>query len=114
MGVAASFTQQRRLELVEELAPLRTGQGDHPWRNWSGQRVPGMTSRWSRDKTLAWEPLRPERVLEVTYDNMQGTRFRHTAHFVRWRPDKSPGACTYEQLEVAVPFELDQIFFQGS
>jgi ATP-dependent DNA ligase len=76
--------------------------------------VPGATSRWSSDKTLEWEPLRPERVLEVAFDHMQGTRFRHTAHFVRWRPDKPPAECTYAQLEVAPPYELARIFAQGS
>ena len=76
--------------------------------------MPGATSRWNRGKSLAWEPLRPERVLEVSYDHMHGSRFRHTAHFVRWRPDRSPESCTYAQLEVAAPAELAQLFRQGS
>jgi len=115
VGVAASFTEKRRRELVSELAPLRENSlMDHPWKEWSewerGQRVPGVKSRWSRDKTLEWEPLRPERVLEVSFDHMQGTRFRHTAHFVRWRPDKPPAACTYAQLDATPPYELERIF----
>jgi ATP-dependent DNA ligase len=115
VGVAASFTEKRRRELVSELAPLRENAlAEHPWKEWSewerDQRMPGAKSRWSRDKTLEWEPLRPERVLEVSFDHMQGTRFRHTAHFVRWRPDKSPKDCTYEQLDVTPPYELERIF----
>ena len=92
VGVAASFTAKRRAELALELAPLREGALDaHPWESWaSHQRVPGMKSRWSADKTFEWEPLRPERVLEVSFDHLQGQRFRHTAHFVRWRPDNRP------------------------
>jgi ATP-dependent DNA ligase len=118
VGVAASFTEKRRRELVSELAPLRENAlANHPWKEWSewerGQRVPGGKSRWSRDKTLEWEPLRPERVLEVSFDHMQGTRFRHTAHFVRWRPDKPPAACTYDQLDVTPPYELERIFRQS-
>jgi ATP-dependent DNA ligase len=117
VGVAASFTATERRRLVEELAPLRAHALEgHPWRSWAtaDQRVPGATSRWSSDKTLEWEPLRPERVLEVAFDHMQGTRFRHTAHFVRWRPDKPPAECTYAQLEVAPPYELARIFSHGS
>jgi len=116
VGVAASFTDKRRQELVEELAPLRENAlAGHPWGDWAGdQRVPGVTSRWNRDKTLEWEPLRPERVLEVSFDHMQGSRFRHTAHFVRWRPDKPPIECTYAQLDVTPPYELERIFSQGS
>ena len=117
VGVAASFTADERRKLVAELAPLRTNAlTGHPWRDWatSDQRVPGATSRWNSDKSLEWEPLRPERVLEVTFDHMQGDRFRHTAHFVRWRPDKSPAECTYDQLDVTPPYELERIFSQGS
>jgi ATP-dependent DNA ligase len=125
VGVAASFKEARRYELVEELAPLRENAADgHPWGYMlpkssgdqsdgdSGQRVPGAKSRWNRGKSLAWEPLRPELCVEVSYDHMQGTRFRHTAHFVRWRPDKSPRECTYGQLEVTAPYELSEIFAQ--
>lgn len=121
VGVAASFTADERTRLVGELTPLREGALEgHPWRSWaeyqvaSGQRVPGMTSRWNRDKTLEWEALRPERVLEVSFDHMQGDRFRHTAHFVRWRADKSPAECTYAQLDVTPPYELERIFSHGS
>jgi ATP-dependent DNA ligase len=119
VGVAASFTDSRRKELVAELAPLRENALDgHPWRSWAEaerqQRVPGVKSRWSADKTLEWEPLRAERVLEVSFDHMQGSRFRHTAHFVRWRPDKPPRECTYAQLDVTPPYELSRIFSQGS
>ncbi|HEX8003366.1 MAG TPA: ATP-dependent DNA ligase [Mycobacteriales bacterium] len=115
VGVAASFTMQRRKELVDELAPLREGALDgHPWESWAtasnqGQ-MPGNVSRWNAKKDLSWEPLRIERVLEVTYEHMEGSRFRHTAHFVRWRPDKTPAQCTYEQLEVVAPYELSSIF----
>lgn len=117
VGVAASFTATNRRALIGELAPLRDNAlVGHPWGAWatSEQRVPGVTSRWNRDKTLEWEPLRPERVLEVSFDHMQGRRFRHTAHFVRWRPDKDPRECTYAQLEVTPPYELRRIFAQGS
>jgi ATP-dependent DNA ligase len=117
VGVAASFTAAERRRLVDELAPLRENAlAGHPWQSWASpeQRVPGVKSRWSRDKTLDWEPLRPERVLEVSFDHMQGSRFRHTAHFVRWRPDKAPAECTYAQLEVTPPYELGRIFSHGS
>jgi ATP-dependent DNA ligase len=115
VGVAASFTMARRAELVEELEPLRANALEgHPWRSWAEAshdgRMPGAVSRWNAKKDLSWEPLRPERVLEVTYEHMEGTRFRHTAHFQRWRPDKEPYECTYEQLEVIAPYELASIF----
>lgn len=119
VGVAASFPMARRRELVATLAPYRTdAMADHPWRdrggaNESAQRMPGAQSRWSRGKPLAWEPLRPELVVEVAYDHMQGRRFRHTAHFRRWRPDKPPRECTFAQLEVAPPHELAAIFAAG-
>jgi ATP-dependent DNA ligase len=117
VGVAASFTEAKRRELVSTLAPYRENAlADHPWKEWgghadaAGQRMPGAQSRWSAGKDLSWEPLRPELVVEVAYDHMQGTRFRHTAHFRRWRPDKPPRACTYAQLEVVPPEELAAIF----
>ena len=116
VGVAASFTNARRAELVEELAPLRENALDgHPWQSWAEAmdgdgRMPGAVSRWNAKKDLSWEPLRAERVLEVTYEHMEGTRFRHTAHFLRWRPDKTPEQCTYEQLEVVAPYEISAIF----
>jgi ATP-dependent DNA ligase len=121
VGVTSSFTAARRAELVAELAPLREGALDgHPWRNWAEadpeemQRKPGATSRWNRGKDLSWEPLRIERVAEVKYDHLQGTRFRHATTFARWRPDKQPRDCTYEQLETTPPYELARIFSQGS
>lgn len=117
VGVTASFTAQKRRELVEFLAPYReNAMQDHPWREWGGadphdeQRMPGAQSRWSRGKSLSWEPLRPELVVEVAYDHMQGRRFRHTAQFRRWRTDKKPSDCTYAQLEVVAPHELQKIF----
>jgi ATP-dependent DNA ligase len=117
VGVVASFTDQKRRELVDTLAPYRTDAlVDHPWKEWadaieaSGQRIPGGKSRWSANKDLSWIPLRAELVVEVAYDHMQGTRFRHTAQFRRWRPDKPPRDCTYAQLEVVPPHELQAIF----
>jgi len=120
VGVTAAFTDAVRKQLVAELAPLRENALEgHPWRGWAeaqseanarGQRLPGATSRWNRGKDLSWQPLRPERVCEVTYDHMQGTRFRHGAHFVRWRPDKRPQDCRYDQLEVTPPYELERVF----
>jgi ATP-dependent DNA ligase len=119
VGVAASFTEARRRELVATLAPYRADAlASHPWRDWAeqaepGRRLPGATSRWSQGKDLSWEPLRPELVAEVAYDHMQGTRFRHPAHFRRWRSDKRPRDCTYAQLEVVPPHELSAIFAAG-
>ncbi len=114
VGVVASFTDEKRRELVQFLAPLREDALEgHPWREWAehgNQRIPGMKSRWSADKDLSWEPLRPELVVEVAYDHMQGSRFRHTAQFRRWRPDKPPRTCTFAQLEVVPPHELSAIF----
>jgi ATP-dependent DNA ligase len=116
VGVTAAFSNAVRKKLVEELAPLREGAVEnHPWRDWAeaeseGRRMPGGTSRWNRGKDLSWEPLRPERVVEVSYDHMQGTRFRHAAHFVRWRPDKPPRDCRYDQLEVTPAYELERVF----
>jgi ATP-dependent DNA ligase len=120
VGVAAAFTIAVRKQLVDELAPLRENALEgHPWRGWAefqseaqaeGQRVPGATSRWNRGKDLSWEPLRPERVCEVAFDHMQGTRFRHAAHFVRWRKDKRPEECRYDQLEVTPAYELERVF----
>ena len=117
VGVCASFSTEKRRELVEFLAQYRVDAlKDHPWKAWAEgvagemQRMPGGQSRWSQGKDLSWEPLRPELVVEVAYDHMQGTRFRHTAQFRRWRPDKPPRDCTYEQLEVVAPQELAAIF----
>jgi ATP-dependent DNA ligase len=123
VGVCASFTDQKRLELVEYLAPYRENAlVDHPWRSWAesadpagqpGQRIPGGQSRWSQGKDLSWEPLRPELVVEVAYEHMQGARFRHMSQFRRWRSDKRPIDCTYAQLEVVPPQELMEIFSTG-
>jgi len=117
VGVASAFSVERRRELAAELAPLRErALDDHPWRDWAmagdgdGQRMPGATSRWNRGKDLSWEPLRVEWACEVGYDHMQGDRFRHPAQFRRWRPDKRPADCRYDQLEVTPPYELQQIF----
>ena len=123
VGVTSSFTMEKRKELVKALEPLRTNALEsHPWREWAegsaaakasadpGQRMPGGQSRWSAGKDLSWEPLRIERVCEVKYDHMQGDRFRHAATFLRWRDDKAPKDCRYDQLEVIPAFELSAIF----
>ena len=116
VGVAGAFTAKRRAELVGELEPLVLRDGeDHPWKQWADaeaherQRLPGNVSRWNASKDLSFVPLRPERVLEVKYEHMEGTRFRHLAHFIRWRDDRTPESCTYEQLEQPVTFKLDDI-----
>jgi ATP-dependent DNA ligase len=120
VGVASAFSMAIRKDLVKQLAPLRENAiADHPWREWAGaaaesSRMPGAQSRWSAGKDLSWEPLRIERVCEVKYDHMQGERFRHAALFVRWRPDKRPQDCRYDQLEVTQPYELERIFSSGS
>jgi ATP-dependent DNA ligase len=119
VGVCASFTAEKRVELVEFLAPYREGAlAHHPWRSWAeraepGQRMPGGQSRWSQGKDLSWEPVRPELVVEVAYEHMQGARFRHMSQFRRWRFDKQPSDCTYAQLEVVPPQELMTIFATG-
>ena len=120
VGVASSFAAPAPRELLGELEPYRDGALDgHPWRTWaeadaesagSGQRRPGAQSRWNAGKDLSWEPLRIELVAEVAYEHLQGDRFRHTARFQRWRPDREPPSCTYEQLDVPVPMELQEIF----
>jgi len=123
VGVCSSFSMEKRLELAGFLAAYREdAMVGHPWEQWAadvlesvepGQRLPGGQSRWSRGKDLSWEPLRPELVVEVAYDHMQGSRFRHIAQFRRWRPDKKPAECTYAQLEVVPPQELLEIFGIG-
>ena len=118
VGVCASFTDQKRIELVDFLAPYRKNAlKNHPWKEWAelgdGQRMPGAQSRWSSGKDMSWEPLRPQLVVEVAYDHMQGSRFRHTAQFRRWRKDKKPSDCTFAQLEVVPPHELERIFAKG-
>jgi len=118
VGVTSSFTMATRKALVRELAPLRKNAlADHPWREWStaeASRMPGMQSRWSAGKDMSWEPLSIERVCEVKYDHLQGDRFRHAAIFLRWRPDKRPEDCRYDQLEVTKPYELAKVFSSGS
>ena len=117
VGVTSAFSMATRKQLVQELKPLRTNAIEkHPWREWAdadaghGTRMPGGQSRWSAGKDLSWEPLRIERVCEVKYDHMQGDRFRHAAIFLRWRPDKRPRDCRYDQLEVTRPYELEKVF----
>jgi ATP-dependent DNA ligase len=115
VGVVASFPMARRKTLVDELEPLRTGVEDHPWAAWSdqeahaGQRMPGAVSRWNATKDLSFVPLRPDLVVEVAYDHMEGDRFRHTAQFRRWRPDRDARTCTYEQLDEPVRYDLADI-----
>src|SRR5581483_6937420 len=114
VGVCGAFTAARRKELVVELEAYRADATEHPWA-WSeganvGDRRPGGVTRWNAGKDLSWVPLRPELVCEVAYDHMQGTRFRHAARFVRWRPDKRPEDCRYDQLEVSPPYELGLVF----
>jgi ATP-dependent DNA ligase len=117
VGVTSAFTMAMRKSLARELEPLRKNAIDaHPWREWvheeahSGTRMPGGQSRWSAGKDLSWEPLRIERVCEVKYDHLQGDRFRHATHFLRWRPDKPPTECRYDQLEVTTPYALKKVF----
>jgi ATP-dependent DNA ligase len=121
VGVTSSFTMEKRRQLAKELEPLRRDAlENHPWREWASaeaadsvektRRMPGAQSRWSAGKNLSWEPLRIERVCEVKYDHLQGDRFRHAAIFLRWRPDKPPAGCRYDQLEVTSPFELKKVF----
>jgi ATP-dependent DNA ligase len=120
VGVASSFTAKRRRELLEELRPLLDGALDgHPWQGWAeavereqaeGRRMPGAVSRWNAKKDLSWTAIRAERVAEVQFDQLQGRRFRHATTLVRWRPDREPSSCTYDQLEVAAPLELESVF----
>jgi ATP-dependent DNA ligase len=116
VGVTASFTAARRRELVDEIAPYRTQSLEgHPWAGWAAPteaegRTPGSPSRWNATKDLSWVPLTPALVCEVAYDHLQGERFRHATTFRRWRPDRSPDSCTYAQLDVVVPEELETVF----
>ena len=115
VGVAASFTAARRAELIDELAPLIVDDSDHPWGQWqdaaaqAGGRLPGGQSRWTGTKDLSFVTLDPSRVAEVGYEHMEGTRFRHTAQFKRWRPDREPRSCTYEQLEEVAKYNLKDV-----
>ncbi len=123
VGVAASFATTRRAELVAELEPLVVSPAEHPWGQWAeagrsgggqaGDRMPGASSRWNAGKDLSWVPLDPSMVVEVGYDHMEGTRFRHTTQFKRWRPDRDPSSCTYEQLEEPVSYDLHQLLRGG-
>ncbi|OMC30302.1 ATP-dependent DNA ligase, partial [Mycobacterium sp. GA-1841] len=116
VGVIGAFPMPTRRKLFDELQPLVTSFEQHPW-NWAAQvaadpdaaRRYGGGSRWNAGKDLSFVPLRPERVVEVRYDHMEGRRFRHTAQFNRWRPDRDPHSCTYEQLEQPVAFHLHDI-----
>ena len=116
VGVTAAFTMARRKELVAELEPYRMDSMEgHPWAAWGNatadsSRMPGSPSRWSGSRSMEWEALRPELVVEVAYDHMEGNRFRHATHFRRWRPDREPESCTYSQLEVPVTSFLEDIF----
>jgi ATP-dependent DNA ligase len=120
VGVTSAFPMAMRRQLAEELAPLRRDAlRDHPWREWAEAgsdefvRMPGGQSRWSAGKDMSWEPVRIARVCEVKYDHLQGRRFRHAALFLRWRPDKQPRDCRYDQLETTTPFELERVFGVG-
>jgi ATP-dependent DNA ligase len=115
VGVSASFTEARRAELFEQLQPLVVPIEDHPWGHWAEfltanpDRVPGTQSRWSQGKDLSFTPLRPDLVIEVAYDHMEGRRFRHTAQFRRWRTDRDPESCGYEQLDEPVSYDLTDV-----
>ncbi|MEU2159689.1 ATP-dependent DNA ligase [Streptomyces sp. NPDC019208] len=116
VGVCAAFSMKRREELVAELEPLLLADvSEHPWARWAEEeahesaRLPGAPSRWSGKKDLSWVALRPDRVVEVAYDHMEGDRFRHTAQFRRWRPDRTPESCTYAQLEEPVRYDLSEV-----
>ena len=119
IGVAASFPMTRRAELVDELAPYRANALDgHPWQDWANaqvseeggeHRMPGAVSRWNAKKDLSWVPLRPELVVEIKYDQLEGRRLRHTGQFLRWRPDRDALSCTYDQLDVPVRYDLAEV-----
>jgi len=119
VGVVGAFPMARRKELMIELQPLVTTFDEHPWA-WAaheaGERTPRKNegSRWNSGKDLSFVPLRPERVLEVRYDHMEGVRFRHTTQFARWRPDREPASCTYAQLEQPVRFDVADILSGGA
>jgi ATP-dependent DNA ligase len=118
LGVCSSFKREERAALAEKLGALRDGAREtHPWRDWAvfadqdaPQRLPGAASRWNRGKDLSWEPIQLGLVAEVSYDHMQGTRFRHATHFKRWRPDKPYPECRYDQLDETPPEEIAKIF----
>jgi ATP-dependent DNA ligase len=118
VGVCSAFSVKQRKTFLEELAPLTDNALDgHPWREWAeaeahteGTRLPGGQSRWNAKKDLSWVAVRPDRVVEIAFSQLQGARLRHGAHFVRWRPDREPSSCRYDQLEVAAPVPLDELF----
>ena len=115
VGGASAFTTARRAELIDELAPLRVADGDpHPWLDDAAEgdehRRPGALNRWNAGKDMSFVALRPERVCEVRYDQLQGDRFRHNGRFVRWRPDREAGSCTYDQLDVPADYDLADVF----
>jgi ATP-dependent DNA ligase len=115
IGVATGFTAVQRRQLLAEMAPLLDGALEqHPWAGWASPdpagRMPGGQSRWTGDRDLSWEPVRPERVVEIGFTQLQGWRLRHSARFLRWRPDRTPGSCRYDQLDVAAPAELMDLF----
>jgi ATP-dependent DNA ligase len=133
VGVTSAFGMATRRELARELEPLRADAlAGHPWADWAGAdpggaparddgpgartvaRMPGGESRWSAGKDLSWEPLRIGRVCEVKYDHLQGPRFRHATIFLRWRHDKRPSDCRYDQLEVTPPYDLEKVFSAGA
>jgi ATP-dependent DNA ligase len=120
VGICSGFTAAVRKQLEQELQPLRADAlASHPWKAWAteagqaSQRMPGAPSRWNNKKDLSWEPLRLERVVEVSYDHLQGNRFRHATHFLRWRPDRTPASCTYGQLQGGGAHQLAQLFGTG-
>ncbi|MGO9857521.1 MAG: ATP-dependent DNA ligase [Acidimicrobiales bacterium] len=116
VGVASGFSVARRRELVGEIEAYRAdARSGHPWAGWaeSAGRAPGGMNRWNAGKDMSWEPLRPEAVCEVAYDHLQENRFRHATSFVRWRPDRDPASCTYDQLDAPVPYELAKVFETG-
>ena len=120
VGVAASFPVTKRAELLAEMQPLTVDAvADHPWRDWAEAqahaegRLPGAVSRWNAKKDLSWVPVRCERVLEVTFGQLEEGRFRHGVKFVRWRPDREPSSCTYDQLDVATPVAFDDLIAEA-
>jgi ATP-dependent DNA ligase len=121
VGVAGAFSMERRRQLVDELAPYALRDGEpHPWAEWASyareggpDRMPGAISRWNAKKDLSFMPVRPELVCEVAYEHMEGNRFRHTAQFRRWRPDRDPRSCRYDQLEVPVRYDLAEVLSGG-
>jgi ATP-dependent DNA ligase len=123
VGVAAGFSVAFRRDLLAELEPLtHDALVGHPWREWAEwsesqalvERRPGMTSRWNAGKDLSWVPIRAERVVEVTFGQLENRRFRHGVSFVRWRPDREPSSCRYDQLDVADPVPFDDLVGQPS